>query len=96
MRNERINASFFCIFDVFIRSKSRFSVYPYFGIHILSPLLFLGEICLGAVIVLSKEDGAKMDGSDMNLARLTADILAHQLESTRLKPGLSFQPWLFL
>jgi hypothetical protein len=39
-----------------------------------------GGDCLGAVAVLSKEDGAKMDGSDMNLARLTADILANQFE----------------
>ena len=31
MRNERINARFFCIFDVFMRSKSHFfAVYPQF------------------------------------------------------------------
>jgi hypothetical protein len=39
-----------------------------------------GGDCLGAVAVLSKEDGAKMDGSDMKLARLTADILTNQFE----------------
>jgi UDP-N-acetylmuramate-alanine ligase len=46
--------------------------------HIV-PILSGGD-CLGAVAVLSKEDGAKMDGSDMNLARLTADILTNQFE----------------
>jgi bifunctional DNA-binding transcriptional regulator/antitoxin component of YhaV-PrlF toxin-antitoxin module len=34
----------------------------------------------GKLAVISKEEGAKMDGSDMNLARLTADILANQFE----------------
>jgi hypothetical protein len=32
------------------------------------------------VVILSNEQGAKMDASDMNLARLTADILANQFE----------------
>ncbi len=47
--------------------------------QIIVPIVSGGD-CLGAVAVLSKEDGAKMDGSDMNLARLTADILANQFE----------------
>ena len=38
MRNERINASFFCIFDSFMQSKIRFFVVPpHFGVHILIP-----------------------------------------------------------
>ena len=47
--------------------------------QVIVPIVSGGD-CLGAVAVLSKEDGAKMDGSDMNLARLTADILANQFE----------------
>ena len=47
--------------------------------QVIVPLVSGGD-CLGAVVVLSKEDGAKMDGSDVNLARLTADILANQFE----------------
>lgn len=47
--------------------------------QVIVPIVSGGD-CLGAVVVLSKEDGAKMDGSDVNLARLTADILANQFE----------------
>ena len=47
--------------------------------QVIVPIVSGGD-CLGAVAVLSKESGAKMDGSDMNLARLTADILANQFE----------------
>ena len=47
--------------------------------QVIVPIVSGGD-CLGAVAVLSKEEGAKMDGSDMNLARLTADILANQFE----------------
>ena len=47
--------------------------------QIIVPIVSGGD-CLGAVAVLSKEEGAKMDNSDMNLARLTADILANQFE----------------
>ena len=47
--------------------------------QVIVPIVSGGD-CLGAVAVLSKEDGAKMDGADMNLARLTADILANQFE----------------
>ena len=47
--------------------------------QVIVPIVSGGD-CLGAVAVLSKEEGAKIDGSDMNLARLTADILANQFE----------------
>ena len=47
--------------------------------QVIVPIVSGGD-CLGAVAVLSRETGAKMDGSDMNLARLTADILANQFE----------------
>ena len=47
--------------------------------QIIVPIVSGGD-CLGAVAVLSKEEGAKMDSSDMTLARLTADILANQFE----------------
>ena len=47
--------------------------------QVIVPIVSGGD-CLGAVVVLSKEDGAKMDANEMNLARLTADILAHQFE----------------
>ena len=47
--------------------------------QVIVPIVSGGD-CLGAVVVLSKEEGAKMDGGDMNLARLTADILANQFE----------------
>ena len=61
MRNERINASFFCIFDSFMRSKiDFFDKNPYFGVHFgvhilisfspynkSSPSIFLEELfCL--------------------------------------------------
>ena len=47
--------------------------------QIIVPIISGGD-CLGAVVVLSKEEGAKMDGGDMNLAKLTADILANQFD----------------
>ena len=47
--------------------------------QVIVPIVSGGD-CLGAVAVLSKEEGAKMDGSDMNLAKLTADILANQFD----------------
>lgn len=47
--------------------------------QIIVPIVSNGD-CLGAVVILSKEEGAKMDVSDINLARLTADILANQFE----------------
>lgn len=47
--------------------------------QVIVPIVSGGD-CLGAVAVLSKENGAKIDGGDVNLARLTADILANQFE----------------
>ena len=47
--------------------------------QVIVPIVSGGD-CIGAVAVIYKEEGAKMDGSDMNLARLTADILANQFE----------------
>ena len=47
--------------------------------QVIVPIVSGGD-CLGAVAVLSKEDGARMDANEMNLARLTADILANQFE----------------
>jgi AbrB family transcriptional regulator (stage V sporulation protein T) len=44
--------------------------------QVIVPIVSGGD-CLGAVAVLSKEDGAKIDGSDVNLAILTADILSN-------------------
>ena len=39
-----------------------------------------GGDCLGAVSLLSSEEGAKIENGAVNLARLTADILANQFE----------------
>lgn len=47
--------------------------------QIIVPIVSGGD-CLGAVAVLSKEEGAKMNEADVNLVRLTADILANQFE----------------
>ena len=47
--------------------------------QVIVPIVSGGD-CLGAVAVLSKEDGAKMEANEVNLARLTADILANQFE----------------
>ena len=47
--------------------------------QVIVPIVAGGD-CFGAVAVLSKEDGAKMNEHEMNLARLTADILANQFE----------------
>ena len=47
--------------------------------QVIVPIIAGGD-CFGAVAVLSKEAGAKMDEREMNLARLTADILANQFE----------------
>ncbi len=47
--------------------------------QIIVPIVSNGD-CLGAVVILSFKEGAKMDASDMSLARLTADILANQFE----------------
>ncbi len=47
--------------------------------QVIVPIISGGD-CLGAVAVLSKESGARMNANEMNLARLTADILANQFE----------------
>ena len=47
--------------------------------QVIVPIVSGGD-CLGAVVILSKDEGAKMNGSDVNLARLTADILANQFD----------------
>ena len=47
--------------------------------QVIVPIVSGGD-CLGAVALLSKEEGAKLDQSLINLARLTADILANQFE----------------
>ena len=47
--------------------------------QVIVPIVSGGD-CLGAVAVLSKEEGAKLDANEVNLARLTADILANQFE----------------
>ena len=47
--------------------------------QIIVPIVSGGD-CLGAVAILSKEEGAKLDNNVMNLARLTADILANQFD----------------
>lgn len=45
--------------------------------QVIVPIVSGGD-CLGAVALLSKEVGEKLDASELNLARLTADILANQ------------------
>ena len=47
--------------------------------QVIVPIISGGD-CLGAVAVLSREDGARMDENEMKLAKLTADILANQFE----------------
>ena len=47
--------------------------------QVIVPIVSGGD-CLGAVAILSKEEGERMDINTINLARLTADILANQFE----------------
>ena len=47
--------------------------------QVIVPIVAGGD-CLGAVAVLSKQEGVAIDENDMNLAKLTADILANQFE----------------
>lgn len=47
--------------------------------QVIAPIVSSGD-CLGAVALLSKEEGAKFDQNTVNLARLTADILANQFD----------------
>ncbi len=46
--------------------------------QIIVPIVSGGD-CLGSVILLSKAE-EKMDGNDINLVKLTADILSNQFE----------------
>ncbi len=47
--------------------------------QIVVPIVAGGD-CLGSVILLSREEGAVMEGAAVKLARLTADIIANQFE----------------
>ena len=47
--------------------------------EVIVPIVANGD-CLGAVILLSTEEGAVMEQSAVKLARLTADIIANQFE----------------
>jgi AbrB family transcriptional regulator (stage V sporulation protein T) len=50
-----------------------------FTAQIVVPIVANGD-CLGAVILLSSEEGAVLESSAVKLARLTADIIANQFE----------------
>ena len=50
-----------------------------FTAQVVVPIVTGGD-CLGAVILLTSEEGAIMDNSAVKLARLTADIIANQFE----------------
>ena len=47
--------------------------------QIIVPIVSGGD-CLGAVALLSRQEGDRLDANTVNLARLTADILANQFE----------------
>jgi AbrB family transcriptional regulator (stage V sporulation protein T) len=47
--------------------------------QVIVPIVSGGD-CLGAVALLCREEGAKLDSNTLNLARLTADILANQFD----------------
>lgn len=47
--------------------------------QIIVPIVAGGD-CLGAVSLLSSQEGVKMESGAVNLCRLTADILANQFE----------------
>lgn len=47
--------------------------------QVIVPIVSGGD-CLGAIALLSRTDGEKLDQSTINLARLTADILANQFD----------------
>ena len=47
--------------------------------QIIVPIISGGD-CIGAVALLSKEAGEKMDSNLLNLVRLTAEILANHFE----------------
>ena len=47
--------------------------------EVIVPIVANGD-CLGAVILLSTEEGAVLEAASVKLARLTADIIANQFE----------------
>ena len=47
--------------------------------ELVVPIVANGD-CLGAVVLLSQEEGAIIDGAAVKLARLTAEIIANQFE----------------
>lgn len=47
--------------------------------QIIVPIVSGGD-CLGSIVLLSKEEGDRMTSNDLNLARLTAEILANQFD----------------
>ncbi len=47
--------------------------------QIIVPIVSSGD-CLGAVTLLSSQEGARMESDAINLCRLTADILANQFD----------------
>ncbi len=47
--------------------------------EVIVPIVANGD-CLGAVILLSQEEGAVLEAASVKLARLTADIIANQFE----------------
>lgn len=47
--------------------------------QVIVPIVSGGD-CLGAVALLSREEGDRLDANTVNLARLTADILANQFD----------------
>ena len=47
--------------------------------QVIVPIVANGD-CLGAVAVLTREEGAKLDNNILNLVRLTAEILANQFD----------------
>ena len=47
--------------------------------QVIVPIVSNGD-CLGAVILLSGEEGAVLEAASVKLARLTADIIANQFE----------------
>ena len=47
--------------------------------QIIVPIISGGD-CLGSIVLLSKDEGIKRSAGDLNLAKLTAEILANQFD----------------
>ena len=47
--------------------------------QIIVPIVSGGD-CLGSIVLLSKDAGVRMSAGDLNLAKLTAEILANQFD----------------